>query len=437
MLQEKFNNILDDIIKFTHFDYSKKLALAVSGGSDSIALLYLTYNYAIKNDIKLSIFTVDHNLRPESKQEANYVKNLAIKLGCDFYDFCWDHGWNDDDKKSNIQESARSLRYDLMTSKCLDLDIKILLTAHHFDDIIETYLMRKRRGGGVFSCSYSNNFFYNSINIFRPLLDFNKFDLIKFLKTNNIAWIEDSSNQSDDYERNRIRKEIFSYSFEKKSELQKEVIANNKLAVELNNDLLNILSESLKITKYGFALLDLKKISNLSDELVIQIINYSLTVVGGKDQVPRFRGTKKILDKIRSSCKIDSTLHGCVLKSIKDNNLIIYREKRFISDSIELNSNKCWDNRFNCIANAFFSGYYVDSLKESEYLAIKDSLDLENLSRISQNNHKLILFTLPVVKYLEKVVAIPHIYYYDDVKIRDNIFFEFSPSFFSRFTHFI
>ena len=72
-----------------------------------------------------------------------------------------------------------------------------------------------------------------------------------------------------------------------------------------------------------------------------------------------------------------------------------------------------------------------------DYIKIKDKLDFENLRKLSNNNHKDILFTLPVIKNLEKVVAIPHISYYDDFKSNSRIDIVFNPGFVSRFTHFL
>mgnify|MGYP001066307028 CR=1 FL=1 len=72
-----------------------------------------------------------------------------------------------------------------------------------------------------------------------------------------------------------------------------------------------------------------------------------------------------------------------------------------------------------------------------EYVKVKDKIDLKNLAKISDNNHKLILFTLPVIKNLEKIVAIPHISYYDEFGLEEDLEVTFRSKFISRFTHFL
>ena len=82
------------------------------------------------------------------------------------------------------------------------------------------------------------------------------------------------------------------------------------------------------------------------------------------------------------------------------------------------------------------SKYNISSLSLNEYIGLKKYLNLEKLAKDSNNNHKSILFTLPVIKNLEKVVAIPHISYYDNEILSGVIKIIFKPNFISRFTHF-
>jgi tRNA(Ile)-lysidine synthase len=95
-----------------------------------------------------------------------------------------------------------------------------------------------------------------------------------------------------------------------------------------------------------------------------------------------------------------------------------------------------WDNRFQVTVNKNDAEYYIEPLNMLEYIDIRDKIDLNELEQISDNNHKLILFTLPVIKKLEKIVAIPHISYYDVFDL-NAINIVFRPNFISRFTHFL
>ena len=159
MIQDLFDNSFENLLRKTKIS---KLALAVSGGVDSISLLVLILSWSKKHNTKVWVLNVDHNIRAESKYEAEYVKKIAEDLGYKFISLSWDH----EDNKSAVQERARVGRYELMTKKCKELGIDTLLTAHHLDDILETYIMRKRKQSGILGLSSSKSFFYNNIRIF-------------------------------------------------------------------------------------------------------------------------------------------------------------------------------------------------------------------------------------------------------------------------------
>ena len=430
MIQSRFNDDFDQLLKETT---SKEIAIAVSGGADSIALLYLVSNWAGSSRVNLSILSVNHNLRPEACDEIQYVEQVSQQLGHKFFALSWNCGGT----KIALQQHARQGRYDLMSAKCCELGITTLLTAHHLDDVLETYLMRKNKKSGVFGLSHSNSFFHNNIHVLRPLLNISKSELIKYLKSQNIRWLEDISNNFDLYERNRVRKQIALLTDFQKTELLNEMQAASKHSAKLGKQLIAIMAESLQINNYGFAKLDLKKLKNVCLDIKIQVLNYVMTIIGGKTTLPRFRSIKKLLSKFESEDNIKCSLHGCILKEI-NSKLLIFREKAaIVVTAQQFGSFQYWDNRFDILSDKCSTGYYIDRLGFSDYIAIKDQLNLDNLAKISDNNHKLILFTLPVIKKLEKVVAIPHISYYDDFDHGATVKVIFRPRFISRFTHFL
>lgn len=412
----------------------KSLAIAVSGGSDSIALLHLTSAWVKQSDIEIIVFSVNHNLRTESSEEISYVKNITQKLGHKFYELSWNCGEN----KAGLQERARQGRYDLMSEKCLELSIDTLLTAHHMDDMLETYLMRKAKKSGIFGLSSSNCTFYNNIRILRPLFNYSKLELIEYLQANDIMWHEDHTNQSDLYERNRIRKEIASLSKNRKIEIKNELSSINKRAAILNEDLIIEMAESLQINDCGFASIDLQRLTNSCPDIQIQILNYILTIISGKSSLPRFRSMEKLLHKLSAPINFAPvSLHGCILK-LQNNKLWIFREKSAINSALTKFSDlSCsWDNRFDILSRTKID-HYIGKLTLNEYISIKDKINFSSLKEESDNNHKLILFTLPVIKNIEKVIAIPHISYYDDCYDGATIEVVFKPNFISRFTHFV
>ncbi len=431
LMQKRFDDNINPLLPETAKATSKEVALAVSGGSDSIALLHLASEWARLLRIRLVVFSVNHNLRPEASEEIEFVRKITSGLGHKFYELSWNNSGN----KVAIQERAREARYNMMTDKCHELGINTLLTAHHLDDMLETYLMRKNKKSGLFGLSYSTSFFYNNIQIIRPFASFLKYELIDYLNNVNIKWIEDKSNFLEIYERNRIRMEISRLSRDKKSELIIEMKEVNEKAHALNESLISTIAEAVQINNFGFAIIDLTKIRVECLDIQIHIINYVLTIISGKTHLPRFRSVEQIISKLETMQKIDSSLHGCLLKQTKDK-LLIFREKHAIkSTGIQLNNNTYWDDRF--IIECNISKYSVSKLTLPEYTKIKDQFDLKELASIVGNSHKLILFTLPVIKNLEKIVAIPHISYYDETELEGALKVIFRPNFISRFTHFL
>lgn len=429
MLYEKFEYNINNLIG--NFGLSK-IAVAVSGGSDSVALFYLANIWAEKNNIELSVISVDHNLREQSKQETHYIQNISNNLNRKHYSLYFDHQNN----FSNLQERAREGRYDLMTNLCLKLDILVLLTAHHADDYIENFCLRLERNSGIFGLSSSNINWYNNIQIIRPLYNIPKSELVEYLVSHNIKWFEDESNSSDKYRRNVIRQKLAKgEDYIKADIILQQLEINDLLDNKFKPELISAIAEAVKIFEYGFAFLDLVKFDKFSNEVKVQIINFLLIIISGQSRAARFYSVEPILKLITQDVNFKNTLHGCVINRIQ-NELLIYREfgKKLPESKILLDKSVIWDNRFCITRNQETQNCFVTHLSLEDYKMIKKQLDLEPLKNLSCKNHNAILFTLPIIKILEKVIAIPHTSYYDNDMWNFEV--SFAPNFVSRFTHF-
>lgn len=477
MLYEKFEYNINNLIG--NFSLSK-ISIAVSGGSDSVALLYLANIWAEKNNIELFVISVDHNLREQSKQETHYIQNISNSLSRKHYSLSFDHQNN----FSNLQERAREGRYDLMTNLCLELDILVLLTAHHEDDYVENFCLRLERNSGIFGLSSSNINWYNNIHIIRPLYNIPKSELVEYLVSHNIKWFEDESNSSDKYRRNVIRqklakgadyirhfsKPVYREEFKGNTErstaaytsvredastgmasklsleakcgkmskaaiISQQLKTNKRIENEFKPELISAIAEAVKIFEYGFAFLDLVKFDQFSNEVKVQIINFLLIIISGQSRAARFYSVEPILKLITQDVNFKNTLHGCIIKRIQ-NELLIYREfgKKLPESKILLDKSVIWDNRFCITKNQETPNCFVTHLSLKDYKIIKTQLDLEPLKNLSCKNHNAVLLTLPIIKILEKVIAIPHISYYDNDMWNFEV--SFSPNFVSRFTHF-
>lgn len=420
-----------------------KIAIAVSGGSDSIFLLSVISDWAKKNNIECVILTVNHNLRAASNADIEFVKEIADKLGHKVLALCWEH----DQITSGIQEKARKARYELMTEACHKLNTKTLLTAHHLDDTIETYLMRKERNSSIFGLSTMRTNFINDVMVIRPLHNIYKSDIIAYLQKNNIAWREDSSNQLDIYERNRVRKYIATLTQEEKTEILQEIKINDQEREVLNELLIEAIAESIKISDLGYAIIDIEKFLQYELQIQIQIIFYITAVISGKNTIARYRNIHRIPEAICNNKLTKITLHHCVLHKL-EGKLFVYKEKSTIQTDVSYlsasnytknNNNNLhiyWDNRFQITTSLDIENLHISTLDHDEYKVIADMIDLRELTFSTQKLYKEILFTIPVIKNLEKILAIPNISYYDDEALADNIKVIFKPHFISRFTHF-
>ena len=148
--------------------------VAVSGGSDSLALVSIIKNLMQENKYKFFFAIVDHNLRKNSAAEALGVKRLLSK-----YDINLTILKNKKKIDKNIQKNAREIRYNLLEKFCKKKKAKSLIVAHHQDDQVETFLIRLSRGSGVEGLSSMNEIttLKQGTSLIRPLLDFKKNEL--------------------------------------------------------------------------------------------------------------------------------------------------------------------------------------------------------------------------------------------------------------------
>ncbi len=184
--------------------------LAVSGGLDSVVLAHLMRTV----NAKCTIAHVNFQLRgAESIRDENFVKAYAEQLQFEFKLTHFDTATYAETHKQGIQAAARDLRYQwfetLMTEfeKANQQEL-ILLTAHHADDQVETVLMQLFRGTGLHGLTGMPNRRKDTLNLARPLLIFTKEEIKQYADENGLTYVEDSSNEKDDYTRNMIRHKI-------------------------------------------------------------------------------------------------------------------------------------------------------------------------------------------------------------------------------------
>tara|TARA_B110000971_G_C19924752_1_gene460983 strand:+ start:25 stop:1059 length:1035 start_codon:yes stop_codon:yes gene_type:complete len=303
------------------------MAVAVSGGPDSLALAYLTKCYSIKNRINVKYFIVDHKLRKESSLEAKTVKNILNKIDIS----CKILKWSGKKPSKNIQAEARNKRYSLLVNECKKSKIKFLLLGHHINDVFENFFIRLVRGSGLKGLiSFSKNTKYKNknLNILRPLLDLEKNDLLNISNKVFNFFVKDPSNTNKDYKRTRIRNFL--------KLLDKEGLDKNKLKLTINN-----LKDSDKAIKFYVN-------KNLENNIVFlqknntyilkysffdqshEVIFRSLTTVIqklGKNYYPvRGKSINRLIEGINANSFSKVTLGGCFIDRINET-ILISKEK--------------------------------------------------------------------------------------------------------------
>jgi len=199
---------------------SSRLLLAVSGGVDSMVLLYLLK----KSKIDFEVAHCNFNLRgEESEKDYLFVKKTCLQYNIVFNGKKYDTSLYAKEKGVSIQMAARELRYNWFYEIMQTKKLLYLVVAHHKNDQSETVLLNILRGRGSFSWEGMS---FLKKNIIRPLLNYSKQELINYAKENKIEWREDSSNEKSDYQRNFIRNIII-------PELEKQFPAAENNLVQL------------------------------------------------------------------------------------------------------------------------------------------------------------------------------------------------------------
>jgi tRNA(Ile)-lysidine synthase len=178
----------------------QRLVLAVSGGSDSMAMLRMVHEWARAEQVL--VLTVDHGLRAASADEATQVKRWCVALGLRHETLVW----KNDQPVTGVQAKARQARYDLMCAWCAAYDVPALLTAHTADDQAETVFMREARTNSPKSLAgIWPERDWNGVRVLRPLLGLRRSELRSFLEARGQEWIDDPSNEDTRFERVRAR----------------------------------------------------------------------------------------------------------------------------------------------------------------------------------------------------------------------------------------
>ena len=184
-----------------------RIGLAVSGGSDSVALAFLLTKGGKKRNAakRFVVLHVDHGLRTESKEEYRFVRALAKRLGVPFKGI---HATVTRRRGESLEMAARRVRLAFFETCMKTLTLDAIATGHHMDDVAETFLMKLRRAS---LCGIRETSAVGAIRFVRPLLGCRDAELKAYLEKYGETWREDATNGDTAIERNRVRHEVIPF----------------------------------------------------------------------------------------------------------------------------------------------------------------------------------------------------------------------------------
>lgn len=394
MNKNKLEKFHKNLLQFGPFEDAPHFAVALSGGVDSMILLHLLMQIEINGQKPIiTALTINHNLRAESGKEAKKTAEIVKNWPIEHHIIEWKH----EKIESNIEHEARIARYELLTKFCLENNILHLFTAHNMNDVAENFLIRALRGSSSFGLSPMKDCIsIAGVQIIRPLLDHSKDEIMQYANLYNLQWVEDPSNESDQFTRNRVRKF-----------LKTETHAPSRLAMSSNNlnesvlFIQKIVDEALFkfciISSLGFAEVSLDVFGISLNEAKFQIFSRILRIISGNPICPRYEKLKKALKNLQNDNS--QTLHNCMLVK-KQNKILIFKEnksQRILVQPGQSYFDQRWlvKSQFQCKISLFSQERYLDLSK------IYD--ELRNFP-----HDKRILFSLPFIES-QNEFAIPQI----------------------------
>jgi tRNA(Ile)-lysidine synthase len=288
-----------------------RLAVAVSGGADSMALTLLLAEWCKERHIELVALTVNHNLRPEAEAEARQVHTWLEARGIEHHILTH----TGEKPASNLMERARELRYALLAEWCAGHGVQHLCVAHHRDDQAETFLMRLMRGSGVDGlAAMAPRSEMHGLHLLRPLLEVPKAELLTYLETQDQRWVEDPTNRNMDYTRNRLRHALREAMGEDAPLLDQRLAATATTLRRVKDALEDYTAQAIKgCVEYnndGSAALALEPWRSYPEEIRLRVLAEVLQAIGRAEKPLRFEKLERLHHALLEGEEA-ATLAGC------------------------------------------------------------------------------------------------------------------------------
>ena len=333
---------------------SKNVAVAFSGGPDSLALLILAVQWAKRRkSVSLHALTVDHGLRAASAAEARRAAAMAKELGVPHLIL----RWKGEKPARGIQAAARDARYRLLLDACWKLGACDLLAAHHLDDQAETLLLRLVRGSGVdgLAAMAAERMLIGGgphVRLLRPLLDLPRERLVATVRRAGLVPIDDPSNENETFDRVKVRKLLVALAplGLDAARLARTAALMARAREALEAATAALLADHAILSSIGHVEVDCEALLSAPGEIRLRALAAIIRTVGGHDYAPRLGALESVEAALRAgTLGRGRTLAGVKL-AIAAGRLVAVRELAAASSAepIALGPKEegLWDGRF-------------------------------------------------------------------------------------------
>ncbi|MEM8951713.1 MAG: tRNA lysidine(34) synthetase TilS [Pseudomonadota bacterium] len=403
------------------FEDEPLLAIAVSGGADSLALTLLADHWARQRRGRVVGLTVDHGLRSGSDDEARQTGLWLAERDIEHHILTW----SGDKPKTGLQRHARDARYALLTAWCMQHGCFHLMTAHHRQDQAETVALRKlRKSGRAGLAAMAAVREIEGLRLLRPLLGIDKARLEDTLRAEAQPWLNDPSNDSQAFERNRLRQagldvEKFADEAERQGLYRRDA----------DRQVTEALVRHVIIDPAGFATLDAAGFERLPKDLASDLLTRLLITIGGRIYPPRSDALSRLLDDIRGEVpqrveqRPGRTLAHCRILKSRGRWLICRERPSPERLMLEPRRAQRWDDRFAIHLFAPQPDLAIGALGGKGRHGEETLKPKGKTRRIAA----VMKPTLPAIWRGADLIAIPPLGLYDDSLTPDDLDLQFCP----------
>ncbi len=387
--------------RFAPFEPSPTVAVAVSGGADSMALAWLAGRWARQAGGRTIGLIVDHGLRPEAADEAARAAAWLTAMDIEAHVLTVSAA---PPATGNVQAWARDQRYHAMEEWCRAQGVLHLLVGHHADDQAETVLQRLARGSGVHGLSAMTPCrMLTHVRVLRPLLSCARAALRRTLQAAGQDWLDDPSNEDERFDRVRLRKALASLAPENAvgQHLADSAAALQRARAALDTAVSACLASAVTIDPAGYAWLLSAPLCAAPDEVAHRAMTQLLACIGGGAHPSSQAAVARVVDTVRQHAGGARTLAGCRLVA-KTHGWLICRENRRIPAPLTLQPGDMgrWDKRFVCRLDSTARGPMTVRARQRGDRLGSEAIGIPGPARAG----------VPVVEALDGRIWLPHLY---------------------------